>query len=410
MFTVHRAPVGETATVSAVRTVGFDLVRVLRALYQSWMAVAAGGLLVVIVVELVEGSGGAGVAAAALGALIGVIALPMGTQAGTLLGSLVFGLRVRRVELGALRRFASFQLGGVLVVFRVLPVVLHSEIGPWRRPVLFRCWLAGLTSAAAGVGIVAAGWLGAGAPFWRGWLIASVPFLCYKLWPRRVPMATSTGWLLFGLPRMPEPERTEFRVGPIAARAHDALITGDITTAQSYVDELVAAHPRLTATLSCRVALLQARGEYATAVAILREHIDSAEIAERDRSYLLAGLADLAFSAVESGQSPADEFVPIARKALDDAVSLGFPPFHLSGTQGLLALLEGDADEAARLAALGAEHDSSVLSRADNLATLARAHMARLDNAAAREALRRAEELAAWWPRVRETRARLSVG
>jgi hypothetical protein len=35
--------------------------------------------------------------------------------------------------------------------------------------------------------------------------------------------------------------------------------------------------------------------------------------------------------------------------------------------------------------------------------------MALRDNVAAREALRRAEELAAWWPRVRETRARLFV-
>lgn len=383
--------------------------RVLRALYQSWMGVAAGGSLVVIVIEVVAGTGGAGVATSALGALVGVIVLPMGTQAGLLVGSVVFGLRVRRVEFGALRRFAAFQLGGVPVVFRVLPVVLSAEIGPWRRPVLLRCWLAGLLSATAGVGIVAAGWAAAGTPFGRGWLIASVPFLCFKLWPRRVPMATSTGWLLFGLPRMPEPARTEFRVGPTVARAHDALLTGDLATARSYVDELVAAHPRLNATLSCRVALFQARGEYAEAVAVVREHLNTAEIAERDRSYLLAGLADLAFAAVECGQLPADEFLPVARKALDDAVDLGFPPFHLSGTQGLRALLEGNADEAARLAALGAEHDSSLLSRADDLATLARAHMARLDNAAAREALRRAEELAAWWPRVRETRARLSV-
>lgn len=381
----------------------------LRALYQPWMAVAAGGLLVVGVVEAAAGTGWVGAETASLGALIGVISLPMGTQAGLLLGSLVFGLRVRRVEFGAMRRVWSCEIGGVPIIFRVLPVVLGSEIGPWRRPVILRCWLAGLASAVAGTGVVAAGWSGAGTPFGRGFLIAATPFMLYKLWPRRAPMATSTGWLLFGLPRMPEPQRSEFSAGPIAARAHDALRTGDIATAQAYVDELAAAHPQLSTTISCRVALLEARGEYAAAVTMLLGYISAAEIEQREMSYLLAGLAGLVFSAVECGQLPSAEVLPTAKKAMDDAVTLGFPPFHLNGTKGLLALLEGDADEAARLAALGAEHGTSALSQADDLATLARAHMARLDNRAAREALRQAEEVAAWWPRVRETRARLSV-
>jgi hypothetical protein len=382
----------------------------LRALFQPWMAAAAGGLVVVCVVEAVERTGFRGATTAALGALAGVIVVPMATQAGLLLGAMVFGLRVRQVVFGAMRRVWSCKLGGVPITFRVLPVVLSSEIGPWRRPVILRCWLAGLTSAVAGLGVVAAALSDVDTPFGRGLVIASAPFLLSKLWPRRAPMATSTGWLLFGLPRMPDPARTEFRVGPIAARAHDALRSGDIATAQNQVDELAAAHPDLSATVSCRVALLEARGEYASAVTMLLGHISSAKIDQREMSYLLAGLAGLAFSAVECGQLPAEEILPIARKALDDAVTLGFPSFHLSGTRALLALLEGDADEAARLAALGADHSTSVLSQADDLATLARAHMARLDNVAAREALLEAEKLAAWWPRVRQTRARLSVG
>lgn len=382
----------------------------LRALYQPWMGVAAGGLVVVSVVETFEGTGVRGAATAALGALVGVIVLPMATQAGLLLGALVFGLRVRQVVFGAMRRVWSGELAGVPITFRVLPVVLSAEIGPWRRPVILRCWLAGLASALAGMGVVVASVSSVDAPMGRGFLIAAAPFMLSKLWPRRVPMATSTGWLLFGLPRMPEPARTEFCVGPIAARAHDALLTGDITTAQNYVDELAAAHPDLNATVSCRVSLLEARGEYGSAVTMLLGHLRAAEITQREMSYLLAGLAGLAFSAVECGQLPREEVFPIARKALDDALALGFPSFHLSGTRAVLALLEGEADEAARLAALAADHSTSVLSQADDLATLARAHMARLDNAAAREALRQAEELAAWWPRVRETRARLSVG
>lgn len=382
----------------------------LRALYQPWMAVAASGLVVVCVVEALEGTGIRGAATAAVGALVGVVILPMTTQVGLLLGAIVFGLRVRQVVFGAMWRVWSCKLGGVPIILRVLPVVLSSEIGPWRRPVIFRCWLAGLMSALAGLGILAAASSDVDTPFGRGFLIASAPLMLVKLWPRRAPMATSIGWLLFGLPRMPDPARTEFCVGPIAGRAYDALRAGDITTAQSHVDELAAAHPGLSATVSCRVALFEARGDYASAVTMLLGHIASAEIDQREMSYLLAGLAGLAFSAVESGQLPAEEIAPIATKALDDAVTLGFPPFHLNGTRALVALLEGNADEAARLAELGADHSTSVLSQADDLATLARAHMARMDNTAAREALRQAEELAAWWPRVRETRARLSVG
>jgi hypothetical protein len=382
----------------------------LRALFQPWMAIAAGGLVVVCVVEAVERTGAGGATTAALGALAGVIVLPMATQTGLLLGAVVFGLRVRQVVFGAMRRVWSRKFAGVPITIRVLPVVLSSEIGPWRRPVILRCWLAGLTSALAGVGVVAGSLSSVDTSFGRGFLIAAAPFLLFKLWPRRAPMATSTGWLLFGLPRMPDPARTEFRVGPVVAWAHDALRTGDITTAQNYVDELAAAHPDLGATVSCRVSLLEARGEYASAVTMLLGHLSSAEIGQRDLSYLLAALAGLAFSAVECGQLPAGEVLPVAKKALDDAVTLGFPPFHLSGTRALFALLEGDADEAARLAALSADHGTSELSQADDLATLARAHMARLDNAAAHEALRRAEGLAAWWPRVRQTRARLSVG
>ncbi|MCC5698261.1 hypothetical protein LH612_34520, partial [Klebsiella pneumoniae] len=58
---------------------------------------------------------------------------------------------------------------------------------------------------------------------------------------------------------------------------------------------------------------------------------------------------------------------------------------------------------------VGAEHSPSPLSRADDYATLAQAHMARRDNAAARRALAAAEELAAWWPRVARVRQRLHV-
>ncbi|GAA2778880.1 hypothetical protein GCM10010470_10470 [Saccharopolyspora taberi] len=371
--------------------------------------IALAGLLVVGAVEAVLGTGAGGIGLGALGALAGVVLLPMATQLGLLLGSAVFGLRVRHIVLGAMRALGSWTIGRVTFTLRALPVTIGSEIGPWRKPVILRCWLAGLTSALTGVAVVTASWLLAGGPFGRGFALAATATMLYKLWPRRVPLATSTGWLLFGLPRMPEPRRTEFCAGPMAARAYEALRDGDLDRAQAHTDELVGEHPELNAAVSCQVSMHEARGEYAQAVMMLLQHISSADIPQREMSYTLAGMAGLGFAAVEAGQLPSDDLMPLAKKALDDAIKLGFPPFDLSGTRGLLALVEGDADEAARLAAVGADHNTSPLARADCFATLARARMALHDNAAAREALARAEENAAWWPRVRETRERLQI-
>lgn len=384
--------------------------RALRILARPWLTSALCGAIAIGAVEVFRGAGPSGVGIAILGGLVGVIVLPMATQVGLIAGAGLFGLRVRHVVVGALRRVATVRLGRVTLTVRALPVVLSSEIGPWRRPVILRCWLAGVVSAVAGLGVVTAGWLLVDGSFGRGFVVAVTPFMVYKLFPRRVPMTTSTGWLLFGLPRMPEPRRTEFCAGASAARAHEALQDGDLDRAEALVDELAARHPDLATTVSCRVTVLEARGEFARAVALLLEHISSAEIATREMSYALAGLAGLGFSAVEAGQLPADDAMPIARKALHDATTLGFPAFELNGTFALLALLDGDADEAARLATLGAEHATSATSRADDLATLARAHMARHDNAAARAALARAEALAAWWPRVRAVHDHLFVG
>ncbi|WP_243792535.1 lipopolysaccharide assembly protein LapB [Saccharopolyspora gloriosae] len=381
----------------------------LRQWLRPWVVVTIVGLAAIGTFEGVAGDGLGGFRLGALGALAGVILLPMITKLGLLAGAAMFGLRIRQIVFGSLRGIASWRIGRTTITIRMLPLELAAEIGPWRSPVILRCWLAGLVSALAGIAAVAASWWLAEGPFGRGVLLAVTPLMLYKLWPRRIPLSTSTGWLLFGLPRMREPQRSEFRAGPLAARAHEALLAGDVDRAQAATDRLIAAHPELNATMNCKVTMLEARGEYAQAVLTLVGHISAADLAQRDMSYTLAGLASLGFSAAEAGQLPAADVLPIARKALEDAVNLGYPAYQLSGTKALLALLEDDPDEATRLAAIGADHNTSPLSKADDYATLARAHMARHDNASAREALAKAEELAPWWPRVRDTRERLSV-
>jgi hypothetical protein len=379
-------------------------------LFRPWVVIAVVGGVAVAAVELVAGTGLTGTAIGWLGALVGVILLPMATQLGLLVGSVVFGLRVRHVIFGAMREVASWKLGRVRFTLRSLPVTLSAQIGPWRSPVILRCWLAGLLSALVGVAVVVVSWLLADGPFGRGFVLAATPLMLYKLWPKRVPLTTSTGWLVFSLPRMRDPERADFLAAPLAARVYEALREGAIERAQTHAEELAARYPGLNATVSCQIAVLESRGEYAPGVLLLLKFLaENDEIPPRKMSYLLAGLAALGFKAVEAGQLPAETLLPTAKKALNDAIQLGYPEFELSGTNGLLALIEGDADNAVRLATTGAEYNHSPLSRADDFATLARAHMACHDNAAARVALAKAEELAPWSPRVTETRQRLSV-
>lgn len=378
-------------------------------LTRPWVLSGAAGAAILAVLESVLGDGFRAVALGWAGALLGTVLLPLGLQIGLLIGAVLFGLRVRAVVLGATKLIWSGNVGRITLTIRALPVAMSAAIGPWRTPVLLRCWLAGLLSALTGIAVVTAGWLLAGGPLGRGFALASTAFMAYKLWPRRVPFTTSTGWLLFGLPRMPEPARTEFRISPLASSAREAVTNGDIDRAAEITDRLADQHPDSDAALTCRVAVLEARGDYASAVMLLLNRMSQADLAPREISYRLAGLAALGFAAVEAGQLPAEDLLPVARKAMHDATALGYPEFELAGTRGLLALLDDDPDEALRLATTGAEHGNSALSRADDYATVARAHMARHDNAAARRALATAEELTPWWPRVVDTRERLSV-
>ena len=117
----------------------------------------------------------------------------------------------------------------------------------------------------------------------------------------------------------------------------------------------------------------------------------------------------LACVTVEAGQLDSELGLSTASNALDNAATLGYPTYKLNGVRALHALLRGDFDEAVTLAGRAAEAGEDLLGRADDLATLARAHMASGDNQAARAAITEAEKLAAWWPRVAGTRSRLEV-
>lgn len=379
----------------------------------SWFVL--GAVVVAVVPAVARGSaGGAGLALLGTvpGALIGLAAL----QLGMLAGALAFGARVHNVVIGVGRRWKEWRSARRTVALRGLPVLLSVGVGPGSRPPRrLRMWAAGLCSALAGLAAPVLLWLGTGAGsgegswFGVGLAVGATATVLHALLPRQSATSTSTGWVLVGLPRMTPEQVADLEAGALADEAMSAITEGDLATAETVTAELERRYPDLRATGATRVAVLEAHGRYAEALAaVLTLATDPAQT-ERDAAFMMAGLAGLAASAVEAGQVPAEAALPTARQALSDAVQLGYPSFKLDGTRAVLALLDGDPEAAARLARTAADGSDHMLGRADDLATLARAKMAGGDNRAARAALAEAEALASWWPRVAATRSRLDL-
>jgi len=345
-----------------------------------------------------------------LGAPVGMLAALAALQLGMLGGAVAFGARVHRVVIGVGGLVREWRTPRRSVLLRAFPVLLSLSVGPGRAPVRLRLWLCGLCSALLGAAAVAGLWLAAGGSFGRGAALGATATVVHALVPRRSAASTSTGWQLIGLPMLPAEDVAELAAAGLADEALWAVNAGDLATAETVARRLEAEYPDLRSTIRTRVTVLEARGRYAEALTEVLRLVTDRRQSERDMAFTCAGLASIAALAAEDGAVPADVLLPIARDAVGDAVRLGYPPYQLHGTNAVLALVEGRPQCAADLARSAIAVTDHALSRADDLATLARALMATGDNAAAREAVDRAEAIAAWWPRVAATRARLRVG
>lgn len=379
----------------------------------------------------------AGVAGAFTGLVLGVLSGTMLLQLALLVAAVACGVRVHRIVLGMGPRLAERSTARRTIVLRAVPIMLGVAIGPGRAPVRKRMFAAGLVTAA--LSILAGGcfcwWaLPSGNAVGVGAAAAVAGSLLLSLRPRRGMTSTSTGWLIFDVPRLTGLRAQELDAAPLVNEVMDAVNAGDVTAADAIADALAAEYPDLRAAVFARVSVLEARGQYATALplvlGLLSDPADApvpadapngggrwaahgaehgAEHDQRDAALLLAGLAGLASAAVEAGQLDADLGLPIAQRAVADVASLGYPAHKLDGTRAVLELLTGSPRRAAELAAAAAATGDHLLTRADDLATLARARMAMGDNRSARSALAEAERIAAWWPRVAATRATLNL-
>ncbi|ROP40536.1 hypothetical protein [Saccharothrix texasensis] len=349
------------------------------------------------------------------GAAVGAWAVAMAVQLGLLAGALLWHVRVPLVEIGVGGEIRTWTKPHLRVVWRTVPLLMSVGLTSVKAPVRRRLWLTGLTSVLVAAAVVAVVWLGAlvwsdaDQPFLRGFAVAGTAVLLNALWPRRGAGTTSPGWFLFALPRTSGRTAAEFEATPLVNQVTDALEAGDLDRAEALADELVERHPTLLVAIGARSSVLTLRARYGEALHLVSALVGRTDLEQRDMAFVLAAMAGSTANAVEGGQLPAEIGVPAARRAADGAMKFGYPRHRCTGTLAQLALIEHDHATALALATQAKATSESGLARADALATIARAHMAAGDNAAARASLVEARRLAGWMPRVADTTARLDI-
>lgn len=372
---------------------------------------ALAALVTVVAIVVIERSPGA-VGTALAGALTGLVAILVASQVGLLAAVPLVGVRVERVVVGIGPRLADWSRPNRTLVLRAIPVILTVGVRATKAPVRRRMWWSTLCSAVAELAVVvaAAAWAGGAEAFAHGFAIGCVAEFVHALLPRRTAAGTSTGWLLFRLPWVDSEEVRTLEAAPLVGEAIAAAHRGDLATAERLAARLGEAYPDLRSALGARLFVLEAQGRYAEAMILAVKLASDARQQPDEAAGSFAVLAGLACVTVEAGHLDSELGLSTAADALENAATLGYPGYRLNGVRALHALLRGHAEEAVTLATRAAEAGDNLLVRADDLATLARAHMAAGDNQAAREVIGEAEKLASWWPRVAGTRSRLEVG
>jgi len=335
-----------------------------------------------------------------LGAVTGGLAAVVASQAGLLASVLVPGVTLRRLVIGTGPRVADWPSPHRIVTLRAVPIILSVSVRAVTAARIRTVALCGLACEAA---LAACAVMIANGPFTTGFAAAAVASVAVSLVPKRTATTTSTGWLLFRLPRSGAGQ-----AAPLVDRVMRAAQAGDIATAENLAAQLRVRHPGLRSALGARICVLAAQGRYAEAV-VLAVRLTSDVDGDPGDPGDFALLAGVTCATVESGQLDSEVGLTTASQAIENAAALGYPNHRLNGARAMVALLRGNPKDAIVLARQSASTADDVLCRADDLATLARAHMAAGDNRTARQVLTEAERLAGWWPRVATTRTRLEV-
>jgi hypothetical protein len=287
--------------------------------------------------------------------------------------------------------------------------MLSVSVRATRSPVRTRIWVSVLCAFAFEVALAVAAVLLADGTFTRGFATATVASLVLSLIPKRTATITSTGWLLFRLPWSGDDIARQMEAAPMIGKAVEAAHAGDLATAERLAAILRETYPDLRCALAARISVLEAQGRYAEAMILAVKLTSDPTSDPQQTASSYAALAGLACATVEAGQLDAEVGLSTASQAIENAAALGYPNYRLNGARAMVELLRGNLKEAIALARQAAGAGDDLLARADDLATLARAHMAAGDNRTARQVIGEAEKLAKWWPRVAKTRTRLEV-
>lgn len=372
-----------------------------------WLAVVATLIAVVAIERSLSG-----VLVGLVGALVGMLAALAAGQLGLLASVLLVRVTVHRLVVGFGPRIGDWSTPNRTVVLRAIPVVLSVSIRAARPPVRKRMWASALCAGVAELGIAGIAVFAAisgGGPFWHGFAVACCASVLHSLLPSRTAASTSTGWLLFRLPWASNDLSRQMEAAPVVGKAIEAAHSGDLAAAERMAAQLRETYPDLRSALAARISVLEAQARYPEAMILAVKLASDAEQEPREAAGSFAALAGLACVTVEAGQLDSELGLSTASQALENATTLGYPNYKLNGVRALMELLRGNLDQAISLARLAAGSGDDLLARADDLATLARAHMASGDNRTARVVLTEAEKLASWWPRVASTRSRLEV-
>ncbi|MCP2273978.1 hypothetical protein [Actinokineospora diospyrosa] len=349
---------------------------------------------------------GLGVLGELVGLLLGLLAL----QVGMLVGAVALRARVHKVVIGVGTRLADWTTPRRAVVLRAVPILLSVSVGPGRPPARPRMWGAALCSALLAIGTAVGAAFAVSDGFTLGLAIACGATVAHAMVPRKLPGSTSTGWLVLNLPRLSGVQAEQLAAAPLVTTTVDAVQDGDLARAATMAAELADRYPKLRTATAARVLVLQAQGRYAEALLQAMAIAGDATQTPQEAAVSFAALASLAYATVESGQLDPELGMGTADQALENAETLGYPTHRLDGCRALRELVLGNTGKAILLARHAADTCDDRLGRADDLATLARAHMAAGDNKAARAALVEAEQVVPWWPRVADTRSRLDIG
>jgi hypothetical protein len=365
-------------------------------------------LVAVAVVVVVERTVG-GALAGLLGALTGGLAAVAASQFGLLASVVVARMTVQRLVVGIGPRVADWSTPHRTVALRAVPLMLSVSVRATRSPVRVRIWVSALCAFSCEVALAVTAVLLAGGGFARGFAVGTIASLVLSLVPKQTATTTSTGWLLFRLPLAGPDVARQMEAAPMIGKAVTAAQAGDLATAEQMAACLRQTYPDLRSALAARISVLEAQGRYAEAMILAVKLTTDPTTDHQQAATSFAALAGLACATVEAGQLDPEVGLSTAKRAIDNAAALGYPNYKLNGPRAMVELLRGNLKDAITLASQAAGTCDDLLARADDLATLARAHMAAGDNRTARQVITEAEKLAKWWPRVAKTRIRLEV-